>query len=473
LITFLPFLQSGVLKAENTVVYGKAAGYGSKEITFYTISDPILHHKRELGSTTIAPDGTFNLLIRINQSIEIYSDLEKYCGTMVVEPGKNYRIELPPYSPKNSAEAHSIYFKPTPYWFGLPETDNNDLNFAVRSFLSDFNLETVKNTTQIYQQRSKETIKNIINGLENKYSAIKHPYFMKLRMYTYAGLENMIYAPNSDSVIGKYFAHQPIELFHPAYQQAFENVFTDFLRKQSLVIKNKKIVEFTDAGNYTALVGFFEHKGFSRELAELVVLKGLHDGYYTGSFSKDGVCRAIEMALTTTTSTLLQPIVPLIKRKLTYLAIGAKAPNFNLPNLKKERISLDQFNGKFVYLTFFRSKSADCRAELDSIISIEKRVHQVLTIVSVSLDDDFNNASELWKSKGYTWELLNGSKQKQIIADYNATLTPAFYLINPEGKLQLSQAPSPSHGFEPTFLRILRDYHLKNKPYLSKPGNFH
>jgi len=193
------------------------------------------------------------------------------------------------------------------------------------------------------------------------------------------------------------------------------------------------------------------------------VLKGLNDGYYTNTFAKEGVVKAIEIAQTSTSSSSLIPIAHQIKIKLTRLAVGAKAPAITLSNLRRETVSLAQFHGKFVLLSLINSKSSDCRSELDSIVSIEKRLRQVLTVVTVATDDNFEDASKLWKTKGYKWELLNGSKQKQLAINYNASITPAFYLIDPDGLLKLSQAPSPSHGFEPLFLKLLRDYNFKRQ----------
>lgn len=451
------------LSAQKSVLSGKASDYSAREIIFYTIPDPVLRQRFELGATKVATDGTFSVTLNVSQTIEIYTDLEKFCGTMVVEPGKNYTIALPPFSLRTSNEAHSSYFKPALYWLGLPGTENSDLNFAVRAFVTEFNLETVKNTVPIYQKQSKEVVNEIIERLEQKYSANRNDYFKTLIMYYFAELEYAVNQRTTDFIIKKYFATKPIQLHHPIYQRAFETLFTDFLRKQSQDIQNRKIVSITNSGNYLELVSFFENRGYKKEFAEMVVLKGLNDGYYTGSFSKEGVIKAIEMAQTATTSPLLQPIVHQIKSKLTLLAVGGKAPDIKLSNLKKETITLDQFSGKFVYLSFFNSKSSDCRAELDSIVSLEKRLRQVLRVVSVAVDDDFDNAANLWKSKGYAWELLNGSKQKQLIINYNASITPAFYLIDPNGAFQLSQAPSPSHGFEPLFLKIFRDFSFKQQ----------
>lgn len=459
----LLLLLSGQLCAQKSILSGKALDYSAKEITFYTIPDPVLHQKLELAKTRVAPDGTFSVTLPVSQTIEIYADLEKYCGTMVVEPGKNYSVTLPPFSLRTSNEAHSSYFKPAPYWLGLTGTDNSDLNFAVRSFVTDFNLETVRNTIPIFQKESKEVANEIIERLENKYSANQNEYFKTLKTYYFAELEYTVNQHTPEIVIRKYFETKPVQLHHPIYQRAFETIFTDFLSKQSKIIENRKIISITNLGNYPELVTFFEKRGYQKEFAELVVLKGLNDGYYTGSFTKEGVIKAVEMAQTATTTPVLIPIAHQIKNKLTSLSVGGKAPALKLINLKKETVTLDKYHGKFIYLSFFNSKSSDCRAELDSIVSIEKKLKQILTVVSVSVDDDFDKAVQLWKTKGYSWELLDGSKQKQLITNYNASITPAFYLISPDGSLQLSQAPAPTRGFEPLFVKLFRDYSFKHQ----------
>ena len=242
------------------------------------------------------------------------------------------------------------------------------------------------------------------------------------------------------------------------YQQAFRTIFNDNLRRKSQEIKNKRLVALTNSGNYLELTAFFKALGYSADFSELAVLKGLYDGYYTDGFKKSGISNCISAALNKVTSPDLSLIAQNIKLKIEQLVIGNQAPDINLLNSRKETVTLNKFNGKFVYLNFFKSTSSDCKAELDSIVSIEKRLRQILVVVSVCLDDDFDDGIKLWKSKGYSWELLNGSKQKQLIIDYNASLTPAFYLIDTNQKIQLSQAPSPSHGFEPTFVQLIRNY---------------
>ena len=206
-ITILLLLISIQLNAQKSVLSGKAVDYSSKEITFYTIPDPVLHQKLELATTKVVDDGFFSVTLPVSQTIEVYADLEKYCATMVVEPGKNYKVTLPPFSLRTSDEAHSSYFKPALYWLGLPGTDNTDLNLIVRSFVMDFNSETIKNTVSIYHNKSKEVVNEIIERLEVKYSAFKNEYFRTLKNYYFAELEYAVNQHTPEFVIKKYLYH--------------------------------------------------------------------------------------------------------------------------------------------------------------------------------------------------------------------------------------------------------------------------
>ena len=462
-ILIISLLDSSVLKAQEAVISGKAIDYCGKDISFYTIPDPILSKKLILGTAKVGMNGNFTFKLAVNQIIEIYSDLEKYCGTMVVEPGKKYSVVLPPFSLRTSDEAKSAYFKPALYWLGLPETDKNDLNFKVRTFITDFNAETVKNTGPIYQKGSKVTVDQIIGHLENEYPDNSYIYFKTLKQYSYAELEYAVNQNNPEVVIQKYFAKKPPRLQHPAYQKAFNLIFSDYLRKLSQDTRYQRLINIKNTGDYKGLVAFFESRGYLREFAELVVLKGLDDGYYSGKLRKDGIIKAIETAQTTTTFNKLRSFAGQVETKLTIMSVGSVAPPFKLANSKNEQVSLEKYKGKFTYLSFINSHSSDSRTELDSLVSIEKELRQVLNVVSVAVDDDFNRAVQLWKSKGYPWELLDGSTQKQLIMDYNASISPSFYLIAPDRKFILSPALSPTRGFEPLFLKIYRDYTFKQQ----------
>lgn len=449
------------LCAQNVVISGKAADYAGKEISFYIFPDPIVHQKQYIGTVKAGNDGSFSIAISPGRTTEIYTDLEKYTGTLVVEPGKNYVITLPPFSPRTPDETHSPYFEPVLYWLGLPKTQSSDLNFTVRSFITEYNLETVKNSNDIYQNASKSAAGEIIERLERKFPEYKNNYFRTLKTYTYAELEYIVNQRDPGPVIEKYFSHKPLEISNPAYQTCFRSIFSDILHNEAQDYKNKKIIDLVNSGNFTALVSFFESRGYSKEFAELVVLKGLYDGYYTGGFDKKSILRALKQSQSTISSGLLKPVCDRMLQSIESLSTGVKAPYFKLFSLSNQPYTADSFRRKFTYLVFFRSSSHDCQTELDSIIPVERKLKQILSVVSIATDDNFDTAVKLWKKKKYPWELLNGSGNKKLIQNYKAEVVPAFYLISPDGTLLLSPAPPPTHEFEALFLKLFRDYNFR------------
>jgi peroxiredoxin len=469
IIFLLSFFNISQLFAQSVVISGKASDYSGKEISFYTYSDPVVHQKDELGSTRVGADGSFSITISVSQPFEIYTDIEKYTGTLIVEPGKNYSVTLPPYSPRTIDEARSPYFKPALYWLGLVQTPSSDLNFMVRSFITEYNLETVNNNTAIYQNASKSAVNEIIQRLGQKFPDGKSNYFHALKTYTFAELEYIISQQNPGPVIEKYFALKPLEMNNPVYQQCFGSIFTDFLRKEAQDYKNKKITPLVNSANFSSLVSYFESRGYGKDFAQLVVLKGLYDGYYTGGFDKKCILSALNQSQSVISSELLKPVIDRILHKLGSLSVGAKAPSFKLVNRLNQNVTPETYRNRFIYLVFFRSSSRECLTELDSIVPIEKKLRQVLSVVSIATDENFDTAVKLWKDKNYLWELLNGSGNKKLTENYKAEVVPAFYLISPDGTLLLSPAPPPTHEFGALFLKLFRDYNFKQDGRSVKP----
>ena len=117
---FISFILSvGSLSGQLVTIRGKALDYAGKELVFYTVPEPVSHQPKILAETKIGLDGNFTLSFQTNQTIDVYADLGKYKGTLVVEPGTNYQIILPKYAPCTVIETASPYFQPELYWFGI------------------------------------------------------------------------------------------------------------------------------------------------------------------------------------------------------------------------------------------------------------------------------------------------------------------------------------------------------------------
>ena len=152
----------------------------------------------------------------------------------------------------------------------------------------------------------------------------------------------------------------------------------------------------------------------------------------------------------------LQYVLPRILKAVTTLQEGSPAPDLKLKDQKNATASFPS-GGKYIYLVFFKADSKDSRSELDSLFILDKKLKPVLNVVPVSLDQNFESASKLWKEKKYPWPLYKPADMKQVTADYQVNAVPIFYLLSSDRKLILSPALAPSRNFEALFLKIYRE----------------
>ena len=149
------------------------------------------------------------------------------------------------------------------------------------------------------------------------------------------------------------------------------------------------------------------------------------------------------------------------------ISTGTKAPDFNLFNQKRERVSLESQRGKKVVVAFFPAAfTGVCERELctfrDSISALDEIG---ATVLSISVDAPFANAAFAEKNK------LNFS----VLSDYAREATRAYgvaidnfagmpgytasnravFVVNGEGTITYAWV-GPNPGVEPDYEEVKR-----------------
>lgn len=470
IVCLLLFLQN-LLLAQHTLIKGNAPSYSGKEIALFIYPDPATNMPVTLAKKTVATDGNFQFSIPLSEPTPLNLDLGKFNGIMVAQPGKTYAITLPAYQEMLPEEANSPFFKPKTYWLGLPQTPKTDLNFRERDFIRDYNLEINANLQDIYQKASLETARKIEHKLDSIYPDNGDDYFETTKQYYFAELNYLINQRKPHKVAETYFNNRPVKWQNKKYREMFQLLFTNFLHKTSLSVKEPHLAQLVNNGQYMPLVNYFTNKGYRKEFAELICIKGLNDGYHASSFSKEHIRNALRQATTQASDKALQKVAQTFLNRIEETMKGATAPTFNLTNANGEQRQLADFKEKFIYLIFFRSNSAQSVKDLDQLKLVQQRFKDVLVLVSIAIDDDFASAKALWKEKNCTWDLLDGSNRQELQKAYRVKTVPTYYLIDPQGKLTLTPAPSVAEGFQPSFVREFRNYDQERKRKDYKKGN--
>ena len=120
---------------------------------------------------------------------------------------------------------------------------------------------------------------------------------------------------------------------------------------------------------------------------------------------------------------------------------NATAPDFKLPSLDGQTISLSALRGRLVLLNFWATWCGPCRSEMPFLQEIHKDpVWQArnLLILAVNLKESDTNVSKFMADNGLTFNVLLDTRGEagQL---YNITAIPTTYIIGKDGIIKNSR----------------------------------
>lgn len=134
----------------------------------------------------------------------------------------------------------------------------------------------------------------------------------------------------------------------------------------------------------------------------------------------------------------------------TVLAKGEVSPKFvNYENNNGEKTSLDDLEGKYVYIDVWATWCGPCKAEIPFLKEVEKAYHgKNIEFVSISIDaakdHDKWKAMIIEKELGGIQLFADGDWKSQFVQDYKISGIPRFILVDPQGNIVSADAPRPS-----------------------------
>jgi peroxiredoxin len=134
---------------------------------------------------------------------------------------------------------------------------------------------------------------------------------------------------------------------------------------------------------------------------------------------------------------------------------GNSAPNFTLKDASGNNVSLSNFKGKVVYITFWGTWCGSCINSLPKYLALQKKFKSQKDIVFlyVSLESSQENINK-WKTfikeKSFTGVHLVADKQfrNEELAAYKLNFAPTYVLIDKEGKIVSPRANGPEKILE-------------------------
>jgi len=124
------------------------------------------------------------------------------------------------------------------------------------------------------------------------------------------------------------------------------------------------------------------------------------------------------------------------KQRFTPVVAGNKAPDFTLPDLKGNPVSLNGFKGKVVFLNFWATWCKPCEEEMPSmqlLYNALKSQNQPFEIVAVSIDSEGPEVVQKFIERyNITFTVLHDRKGR-IKDTYKTTGVPETFIIDQRG----------------------------------------
>jgi len=467
-ILFCLLFGYGQTQGATVIITGKSPDYAGDSLAFFSYSNMITFNEKEMASCLVSDIGDFECSFTLDEPRLIFSHLGVYNCFMYAEPGLVYEIRLPQKRQKSMADEANQFFEETSVHLALSVTGSTggravpgkdeELNFLIHAFNDYFYPYYYKFAVNAYTDRvDQKELKDAIQNLQNPFKDIRNPFFSDYMDYRIGLLNHYGNQVSSQRITEDFFLGKPVRYQNPAYMELFNEIFNDFFDQfnEKYPRRNLPVILNRDK-DYSGLNEILVRDASLRNdsLRELILLKEFYEGFFEQKNIRSSMLQLLDSLQLNTSITLHRILVRDIMLEITKLLPGYSPPDFALYDHDSTLVHLSDFQGEYIYLSFCNSFSYYCIKEYEYLKILQQRLQGQVKIMTILVDDSFQNMQELKRNNNYPWTFLHFANQPQVIDDYDIQTYPSYFLIGPEGKLILSPAPSPAENFEATFRQL-------------------
>lgn len=438
LVLLIPFISFG-----QVTVTGKAPLLRDKTIRLFKTDDYITERQILIAQTQLNDDKSFTITAPLNE----IGVLSLMAGTVknpfYAEPGKTYTIEI---TDESGAE---MYFTDMP--------DTHAIFYQIGQFNYEYNYFTINNYEKFVTGTIREDAKKFIAQADSKYKHIQEPFFQQHKTYKLAELALSTRVMGQKKIYETYFKNKPILYHHPEYMNFFKLFYGGMMLNTVNTSKNEKIKSIIRNGNgYDSLVVYVKELDFvkDKDLAELFIMQGLYELYYSGKYDKYKIESLLHECLTSSKNAEILKIAKNIIEVITRLKPGSPAPDFTGKDLEAQPVKLSSFFNKPVYLTFFDPRNPASIKEISGIKNLYDKYKKDIHFISVCSTCTYGSLQDFMTQYGLKWTFLIVDAETE--ANYEVFAYPSAFLLKKDGIFFRSPAELPSQNIEDYLYKVRR-----------------
>lgn len=459
-VIFFALLFHASATAQYARVSGNAATYAGDSLNIYQESDCISGKKINIARVAVSQSGDFSFSVKISSETRIFFDLTVFEGILYLRPSSNLTVVLPKKQNIRPEDEINPFFQKQPFYVNCPNASPSDLNRLIPEFDNLYTNALDKILYSPYDVGKKRT--DSLESIIRSRFITTDEFFNNYMFYRFAQLDYTSWRRSKTDIAKQCFYNKPVLTNNPAYVELFKEIFQNpFTSGAASVVGVKGLISCMYDRSYTRLQKILttDKRFENQRFADFVILKGLYDSYFADTFPPETVIAVIDSFSMNSTQKDFRITASSIKDDFTRLYCGIQPPDFRLADKDGIYKSLNDFSGKFVYLHFFNPLSYTALTDLELLKTIRANYKSdVLEIVTIFVSSDKNEYIKfINENPDCNWPVLWYADNKTLLQDYDVSLYPLYYLIDPDSKLLMKPAPSPQEKFESEFESALRN----------------
>lgn len=442
----------------NITIKGEVADAVGKTITLGGYTDKISCREVVFDKMVIGENHRFELHCMARYPRLVYVQIENYSQSFFVEPGGDYQVNIPSFN-WNQDEETNVFLNPVTLPIEFLSVPQNDANAAI-SHLDQVVDEYISNNKIHFDERyrpDKHYFDTLLAVVNKECPDGDNEFFNRYKLYSLAQLRLTLKFASKQQIYNTYLRNQPVLCYDDNYMCLFTTLYNHFISKGTRHISVHSLARWVENTDYKTFIDSLGVEPLLRheQIRELAALQGLKEMYYNSHYFKsENVVKMIEYIRDHTKFVDHKPIAQNILDGLKQTQAGSMSPGFSLPDVDKQMVSLNNFHGKWVYLSFVRVGEQACLGEIETMAHFKDSIYGAydnVEFVTICCDREFQKMYHFLKNSKhgdrYNWIWLHFNGDYEMLNQFGVVTYPTFILINPKGEIQYDITPSPSSGF--------------------------
>jgi hypothetical protein len=431
-------------------IEGFEPDYAGRTIEFMTWTDPVSKNEAAAFTLRIGPQGRIQVETGIQEVLFCYAEFDSYRGKMVIIPGQTLKIKLPPLKEKTFEESKNPYFKPIELWIIGQEGGQEDLSTRFARFDQRFYSLQDKYFNQLFYRQQRQYLDSMRIPLDTEFGRIRQQEFQWHQRLMIMTTEAGIMRTGREKLLGSLKELPPSAWRLPAFADLTDRLLTNTLSQESKSAQGAKLRSVVSQQKLAELKNWTENlTGTVSPMSDLLLLKILHDAFYSGEFPKNAILQMLQQKhFSGHPVREVRHAAAEVHSKLQFLHTGTQAPVICLPSLTGDTVCSTSNAKPFQYILFADLEIPVCREQVKYLTEIYERIGEHAEFLLILSPSEKIDNLEFVTSNRIPGRIVSDDYTRMTGRKYKIRAYPSALLINRDHKVVLSPAKTPLDGFE-------------------------